>query len=59
MTADQLRQQIAAMAARLDRAADAKFASLLSGGTAVSIASVVYELRAFARELRNLAEVKS
>lgn len=44
------------VAARLDRAADAKAAALVTGGEASSSASVVYELRAFARELRELVE---
>jgi len=44
------------IAARLDRAADAKAAALVTGGGVGSAASTVYELRAFARELRELVE---
>lgn len=50
-----LRLEVAAVADRLDRAADAKAAALVTGG-GWSGASVVYELRAVARELRELVQ---
>lgn len=40
------------VADRLDRAADAKAAAIMTGQTTAG-ASVVYDLRAFARELRD------
>lgn len=50
------RSAMLAIAARLDRAADAKAAALVAGGVVGSVASIVYELRAFAAELRKVAE---
>ena len=50
---DDLCANLGAIADRIDRAADAKAAALVTGGS-WSGASVVYELRAFARELREL-----
>ena len=54
-----LRLEVAAVADRLDRAADAKAAAIVTGGGSWSAASVVYELRAFARELRQMVEAES
>ena len=49
-----LRVGVLDVAARLDRAADAKAAALVTGGQQPSGASVVYELRQVANELRQL-----
>ena len=51
----QLRVGVLDIAARLDRAADAKAAALVTGGPLPSVASTIYDLRQFANELRQLA----
>lgn len=54
---EQLRADVREVAARLDRAADAKAAAIVTGsGSWSGGAVVVYELREVARELRGVAD---